>query len=292
MIDGAVGRSLKSGALTFSAYEMGEGPLALCIHGFPDTPHTFREMLPALASAGYRAVAVTSRGYEQSSQPPDHDYSVAALAGDVRGWLDALGAEKAHLIGHDWGANLAYAASALCPDRIDKLVMMSVPQPAAFAASMMADYDQTRRSWYIFWFQLPGVAEALLPANQFAFLKRLWRDWSPSWDDAGALSAMQEAFSQPGVLSAALEYYRTAFNAAHPRAIASQGLLSTPIVAPTLGVCGGDDGCISADVFEAAMPPALFSGGVRTVRVARAGHFAHLERPDAVHEAVLGHLRG
>jgi pimeloyl-ACP methyl ester carboxylesterase len=271
---------------------MGEGPLALCIHGFPDTPHTFREMLPALASAGYRAVAVTSRGYEQSSQPPDHDYSVAALAGDVRGWLDALGAEKAHLIGHDWGANLAYAASALCPDRIDKLVMMSVPQPAAFAASMMGDYDQTRRSWYIFWFQLPGMAEVLLPANQFAFLKRLWRDWSPSWADAGALSAMQEAFSQPGVLSAALEYYRTAFNAAHPRAAASQGLLSTPIATPTLGICGGDDGCISADVFEAAMPPALFTGGVRTVRVERAGHFAHLERPDAVHEAVLGHLRG
>jgi pimeloyl-ACP methyl ester carboxylesterase len=292
MIDGAAKLSLKSGALTFSAYEMGEGPLALCIHGFPDTPHTFREMLPALASAGYRAVAVTSRGYEQSSQPPDHDYSVAALAGDVRGWLDALGAEKAHLIGHDWGANLAYAASALCPDRIDKLVMMSVPQPAAFAASMMGDYDQTRRSWYIFWFQLPGMAEALLPANQFAFLKRLWRDWSPSWADAGALSAMQEAFSQPGVLSAALEYYRTAFNAAHPRAAASQGLLSTPIATPTLGICGGDDGCISADVFEAAMPPALFTGGVRTVRVERAGHFAHLERPDAVHEAVLGHLRG
>lgn len=293
MIDGAAKLSLKSGALTFSAYEMGEGPLALCIHGFPDTPHTFRDMLPALASAGYRAVAVTSRGYEESSQPSDHDYSIAALAGDLRGWLDALGAEKAHLIGHDWGANLAYAATALCPQRVEKLVTLAVPHPAAFAMALAGNFDQMRRSWYIYLFQMRGMAEPILNADHFAFLKRLWIEWSPGWTpDASALKAMEDVFSKEGVLEAALGYYRTAFDVTHPRLAESQGLLGVPLTAPTLGICGAEDHCISADVFQSAMPAMLFPAGVGVRRVDGAGHFVHLEKPALVHDAILAHLRG
>jgi pimeloyl-ACP methyl ester carboxylesterase len=289
-IDGAAVRTLTANGLSFTAHEMGEGPLVLCLHGFPDTPQTFRLMLPALAKAGFRAVAVTLRGYEPSSQPADNDYSVASLAEDVRGWMDALGADKAHLIGHDWGVNLAYGAAALCPERIGRVVMMSVPQPAAFAGVMAADYEQTRRSWYVYWFQVRGAAELLLPANAFAFLKRLWRDWSPNWVDTEPLANAEAALSGPGVLAAALEYYRTAFDFAHPRAGESQRLLSSPIAAPTLGLCGADDGCIGAAVFDAAMPPAFFTGGVRTMTVPRAGHFVHLEQPGFVHDAILAHL--
>lgn len=290
-IDGATVRTLKVNGLSFTAYEMGEGPLVLCLHGFPDTPQTFRLMLPTLAKAGFRAVAVTLRGYEPSSLPADNDYSVASLAEDVRGWMDALGADKAHLIGHDWGVNLVYGAASLCPERIDRVVMMSVPQPAAFAGVMATDYEQTRRSWYVYWFQVRGAADLLLPANGFAFLNRLWRDWSPDWGDTESLSNAEAALSRPGVLTAALEYYRTAFDFAHPRAGESQSLLSVPIAAPTLGLCGADDGCISADIFKAAMPPAFFTCGVRTITVPGAGHFVHLEQPGIVHKEILTHLK-
>lgn len=291
MIDGATRLSLKANGLVFSAYEMGAGPLVICLHGFPDTPQTWRHMLPGLASAGYRAVAVTLRGYEASSLPVDGDYSIATLSEDVHSWIETLGAERAHLVGHDWGANLAYGAAALCPERIASIVTLAVPHPAAFAAAMLGDYDQMRRSWYIYLFQLRGAAEHIVEADSFAFLKRLWNDWSPGWSDPSALQAMEATFAQSGVLSAAMEYYRAAFNAAHPRAAESQRLLSTPISAPTLGICGSRDECISADIFEAAMPPALFSGGVRTMRVHDAGHFAHLEKPDVVLGEVLAHLR-
>jgi len=262
----------------------------LCLHGFPDTPATFKALAPALAQAGYRAAALTLRGYEPSSQPNDSDYSLAALADDVHAWIDALGADKAHLIGHDWGANLVYGAAALCPERVGKIVTLAVPHPAAFAAALFGDYEQLRRSWYIYLFQLRGVAEQIVAADSFAFLTRLWRDWSPNWQDAAATAAMISTFSQPGVLSAALDYYRAAFDANHSGAAASQALLASPIAAPTLGICGADDDCISASIFEAAMPAALFAGGVRVVRVADAGHFVHLEKPDVVHREILAHL--
>lgn len=291
MIEGAQTKILEARGLRFSAYEMGQGPLVLCLHGFPDTPATFKLMLPALAQAGYRAVAVTLRGYEESSLPAEGDFSLAALAGDVEAWIQALGAEKAHLIGHDWGANLVYGAAAKAPERVDRIVTIAVPHAAAFAAALMGDYEQMRRSWYIYLFQLAGAAELIVSADEFAFLKRLWRDWSPGWRDEALLQNMQKQFSAPGVLSAALGYYRTAFDPAHPRAAESQALLSTPIAAPTLGISGANDGCISADVFEAAMPDQLFPGGVRTVRVNGAGHFVHVEQPDLTHREILAHLR-
>ncbi len=292
MIEGAKRSVLSASTLRFSAYELGEGPLVLCCHGFPDSPGTFRLMAPALAQAGYRVVAVTLRGYEASSQPADGDYSLAALAEDVRAWIDALGAERAHLIGHDWGANITYAAAALCPDRVDKIVTMAVPHPAAFATVLLADHDQMRRSWYIFLFQLRGLAEQIAGADGLALLKRLWSDWSPSFHDAKGKDDMVRLLSQPGALSAALDYYRAAFDFTHKRAADTQRLLAMPIRAPTLGLCGADDGCISADVFEAAMPESLFPSGRRIIRMKGAGHFLHLERPDAVHADILAHLRG
>jgi pimeloyl-ACP methyl ester carboxylesterase len=247
-------------------------------------------MLPCLANAGYRAVAVTLRGYESSSIDAASDYSLAALSDDIDGWLDLLRVEQAALIGHDWGANVAYAAAARFPNRIRKLVTLAVPHPAAFGSNLLGDFDQMRRSWYIFLFQMRGVAELVASQEHAALLKRLWRDWSPGWEDQEELARLPEIFSQPGVLEAALGYYRIAFEAGHPRAAESQAILSLPIQAPTLGLCGSDDGCISAQLFENSMPPALFSGGVRTVRIERAGHFLHLEQAELVHGHILAHL--
>lgn len=108
---------LERGDLRFTAYAAGDGPLVLCVHGFPDNAHTFQQQFAALVAAGYRVVAPTIRGYEPGSQPKDGDYRIEELAGDVIAWIDHLGADKAHLVGHDWGAVMAYVACARARSR-------------------------------------------------------------------------------------------------------------------------------------------------------------------------------
>jgi len=296
MIAGAQERILKVGDLAFTAWEMGEGPLVICLHGFPDTPATWRHLVPDLAAAGYRAVAVTSRGYEPSSQPVDGDYSLAALSGDVIGWIDALGADEAHLIGHDWGSSICHIAAARAPERVMSLTALAVPHPTGFAGVVATDFEQLERSWYIFLFQAAALSDIIVEANDHAFLEKLWRRWSPEWSpDSVALDAMHRTFAKPGVTQAALGYYRTAFDATHPRAADSADLGIVPIQTPVLGLSGASDGCIASEVFEASMPAWLFPGGRRLERIPAAGHFLHLERPEFVGERItrwLADLRG
>jgi len=292
-IPGAKRRNLTVGDLTFTAWEMGEGPLALCLHGFPDTPTSWRYLLPTLAANGWRAVAVTSRGYEPSSQPADGDYGIAALSDDVGGWIEALGETSAVLIGHDWGAAIAYAAAAKFPDRIHRLVTLSVPHPLGWATQLPADFEQLKRTWYVFMFQVPGLAEILLEANDWAYIERLWRDWSPCWDfDPSDLESVKAALATPGVKAAALGYYRAAFDADAPRLSEGRGLALIPIAAPTLGLVGKTDGCISSDIFIQAMPRQMFPGGLDVQVIENAGHFLQLENPDAVNGAILDWLAG
>jgi pimeloyl-ACP methyl ester carboxylesterase len=270
---------------------MGQGPLVLCLHGFPDTPATWAHLVPALAQAGFRAVAVTSRGYETSSQPPDGDYSAAALSSDVIGWIQALNEPRAHLIGHDWGSSICHLAAARAPERVASLTALAVPHPAGFAAVVGSDFAQLERSWYVFLFQTGALADGVAAANDFAFLEHLWRRWSPDWSlHASALSAMRTVFRTPGVLTAALGYYRVAFDPAHPAAAETAALGATPIRVPVLGISGARDGCVTPEVFRAAMPPALFAGGVTLDVWPDAGHFLHLEHPARTADRLAGWL--
>ena len=291
-IDGTTTRTLACGPLSFTACETGSGPAVICVHGFPDTPRTFRHLLPALGDAGYRGVAVTLRGYEPSSQPADGDYGAMALAEDVFAWMDALGLEGAHLVGHDWGASIVCAAAALNPARVKSLTMLSVPHPGLFAAIALKDFGQLRRSWYMFFFQLRGLADWAIARNDRAFLKMLYRHWSPGWTpDRADMRALIDSFAEPGVAAAALQYYRTAFNPKAPRQAEGAALFGKPVTVPTLGLCGETDGCISAGIFERCMIPAMFSAGVEVRRVAGAGHFLQMERPAEVNAAIISFLR-
>jgi pimeloyl-ACP methyl ester carboxylesterase len=284
--------TLSNGALRFSARSLGEGPLVLLLHGFPDSIATFRNQLPALAAAGYHAVAVTLRGYEPSSQPADGDYHAIRLAEDVVAWVDALGAARAHLVGHDWGASIAYAAAALAPDRFASLTTLAVPHPARFAEAYAADPAQQARSAYILEFQAPGFEQTLVDAD-CAYLAALWQLWSPNWViPAELLGAMRASFAQPGVARAALEYYRQAFDVASEAGVATQALFATPIAVPTLGICGAQDGCIDAGVFTASMRAEDFPAGLRVECVPSAGHFVHAERPEAVGALLLDWIGG
>jgi len=282
--------TLNRGPLTFSALAMGSGPLVLCLHGFPDNARSFRHQLPVLADAGYRAVSVTLRGYEPTSQPADRDYSLATIAGDIVAFLDELSAGTAHLIGHDWGAAIAYTAGAAAPDRFESLTTIAVPHAGRFVNEAVRFPRQLAMSWYMGFFQLRGLAERVVERSDFRFIRSLWRHWSPGWAvPDGVLESVIETFRQPGVTTAALSYYRAALA---PRAFtpAARAAARFPVPVRTLAITGDRDGCIDTHVFERLMYAQDFPNGMHLERIPAAGHFVHQERPEAVNPLILDWL--
>ena len=291
-LPGAVRKVLRCGELAFTAYEMGQGPLVILLHGFPDTPRTWRLQMPALKAAGYRVVAVTLRGYEPSSLPSNGSYHVSSLAQDVVDWIDALGAPSAHLVAHDWGASIAYAAAALAPSRVVSLTTLAVPHPAAFAVAAKADASQMKRLRYIMLFQLPGFAEWYVRRKSFAYLETLWRNWSPGWKYAeGDLQATKDQFADPNVLGAALRYYRQALDTRSENGKASAALYAKPVDVPTMGLYGTLDGCIWPSVFEKSMPEHTFTKGRELVKIESAGHFLHQEKAEQINNLIIEFLK-
>jgi pimeloyl-ACP methyl ester carboxylesterase len=276
--------TLRASGLSFSALAAGSGPVVLCLHGFPDHKGSFRFQLPALAAAGYRAVAPALRGYEPSSQPDDGDYHVVRMAEDVVGWIDALGERSVHLVGHDWGAVIGYAAAALAPDRLRSLVTLAIPHPVRMQREGLRRLpSQLRKSWYMFFFQLRGLADFAVEARAWAFIEKLWRDWSPGWalpDEE--LRAVKRTLAQPGVKRAALAYYRAAFALWSEGSKQTTRLLDAPIPVPTLALTGELDGCMDTRLHDIAMHERDFPAGLQVVRVEKAGHLLHQEKPDEV----------
>jgi pimeloyl-ACP methyl ester carboxylesterase len=274
------------GDLTFSALDMGEGPVVLCLHGFPDNLGSFRHQQPAIAEAGYRVISLALRGYEPSSIPADGDYTVESIAADIIGVIDQLGSDKVHLVGHDWGAAVAYTAAAAAPERFESLITMAVPHPGRFAREGLRIPKQLKNSWYMGFFNIPWLSDWVVARQDFAFIRKLWRDWSPCWtSDATALDGVIDDLSQPGVLSATLGYYRAALSLQALTMSADDAHYPVPVA--TLALTGERDGCIDSRVFERLMHPEDFPRGLKLERVTGAGHFLHQERPELVNDLIL-----
>ena len=194
--------TVRANGLQFGVLEAGSGPLALCLHGFPDAADTWRHLLPALAGAGFHAVAPFMRGYAPTAVPADGAYHLGALVADAVALHEVLGGDgNAVLIGHDWGAEAAYGAAAFAPDRWRRLVTLAVP-PAALDEVLFSDYEQLKRSFYLFMFRDPaGLAETVVARDDLAFLDKLWRDWSPGFQPGEHLARVKRlpaAAGQPG----------------------------------------------------------------------------------------------
>ncbi|MDW6064917.1 alpha/beta fold hydrolase [Streptomyces sp. FXJ1.4098] len=207
---------VNANGLEFGYFEAGptDAPLALCLHGFPDTAHTWRHLLPALGDAGYHAVAPFLRGYAPTGIPADGAYQAGALAADANALHDALGGgDDAVLIGHDWGAIATYGATAHSPQRWRRAVTMAVPPLGGVLADFFGfDYGQFKRSFYIFLFQTP-LAEAGAAAHDMALIDGLWRDWSPGYHHAEQdIAHVKESLREPANLEAAIGYYRALFD--------------------------------------------------------------------------------
>jgi pimeloyl-ACP methyl ester carboxylesterase len=282
---------VRARGLEFHTVEAGDGPLVLCLHGFPDHARSFRHQLPALAAAGFRAVAPFMRGYAPTGPAPDGRYQTAALAEDAVALIEALGYDNAVVFGHDWGALAAYGAALAAPHRVRKLVAAAVPYGPQLVTALTGSYNQQKRSWYMFFFQSP-LAEAAVAHDDFAFLERLWRDWSPGWQcPAEEMAALKETFRAPGVLAAALEYYRAAFDPARQDpalADLQMRMMMTPIDVPAIYLQGVDDGCIGPELVHGMAD--FFPRGLGIEMVPAAGHFLHLERPDVVNRILLEFL--
>jgi pimeloyl-ACP methyl ester carboxylesterase len=287
--DVATPLTIEARGLSFPALSCGSGELVLCLHGFPDGPRSFRHQLPALAARGYRAVSVTLRGYASGCLPALEHCHALEVARDALAIVQALGATRAHLLGHDWGAVAAYLASALSPSTWASLTTLAVPHPLALVHAIPRVPRQLRLSWYVLFFQLPW-AERAVRARDFALLVKLWRDWSPDHQAPGdELEAMKDVFRAPGVTEAALAYYRNMLGPRSHSARASRKLLQgARLEPPTLAITGARDGCIDTRTYD-AMDARTFRQ-LRVERVPGAGHFVHQESPELVNALLLAWL--
>jgi pimeloyl-ACP methyl ester carboxylesterase len=262
-----------------------QGPLVLCLHGFPDTAWSLAPLLRRLSAAGFCAVAPFLRGYPPSALPDDRDYSGLALGRDVIALVEHFGAQDAMVVGHDWGALAAYSAAALRPDRIRRIVAAGLPHPRRFL--LRPSRPQLRASHYMFKFQLPGWPERRIRENDFAWLRDLARSWSPGWEPTEAyFGPVKAAFSDPARLKAALGYYRALPLSLFQRE-AWQFLLK-PIHVPARVVYGENDACILPQSF--LDQEHLFGDRYELVGIPKAGHFMHIEAADVFADRVIEFL--
>jgi pimeloyl-ACP methyl ester carboxylesterase len=284
---------IRANGLRFNCLETGHGPLALCLHGFPDSPWTYRYLLPALAEVGYRVVAPFMRGYAPTEVPADGRYQPGVLAADVIGLHEALGGdERAVLVAHDWGATAAYDAVALEPARWRKCIFMNLP-PREVLLQVAFRYEQIKRLFYFWFFQTPFSNEIVL-AHDLAFLDSLWADWSPGYDAKEDLARAKECLRNPANLQAALGYYRAYFE---PPAVdvsttpeGHELALGRRASRPALYLHGANDGCIALDTQTIGQIPGLLGPGSEAERVNGVGHFMLVERPPEINNRILRFL--
>ena len=280
--------TIRAGELDVAFFECGDGPLALCLHGFPDSPHTWRHLMPALAAAGYRAVAPYMRGYAPTSVASSGVYQTAALSRDANALHEALGGDRrAVIIGHDWGAPSVCGAAIDAPDRWSKVVSMAVPPGPALGAAFLSNLAQIQRSWYMFFFQ-HGLANHVVAAADLAFIDMLWAQWSPGFDARDDLQHVKASLRNPENLQAALGYYRATLGEGKrdPELAALQQRMGGEYPSqPLLYLHGENDGCIGREVAEAAR--AMSPANVSYAFIADAGHFMQLEQPERVNELIV-----
>ena len=215
----------------------GNGPLMLFLHGFPEFWYSWRHQIPEFAK-DYKVVAIDLRGYNDSDKPTDASaYSMPEFVKDVQGVIAGLGYEKCVLVGHDWGGAIAWSFAYAHPEMLERLIILNLPHPAKFAEGLRTP-QQLFRSWYIFFFQLPFLPELLIQLNDYQALEQAFRGMAKNknaFTDAD-IEAYKNALAKPGVLTAAVNYYRNVLQ------LGSSLQRSWSVLeVPTLMIWGEDD---------------------------------------------------
>jgi len=264
------------GDATLHYVEAGEGPLIVLLHGFPEFWFGWRLQIAPLAAAGFRVVAPDTRGYNLSSKPEGFEaYGVDLLAADIRALIGKLGAESAHFVGHDWGGSIAWTVAMNHPEVVDRLAILNAAHPRKLNEGLRHP-SQLRRSWYFFYFQLPGLPEHHVQANDWEFFQDFLRDAQPPYTPE-EIKHYIEAWSQPGAATAMINYYR--FAVRH-----SSGEIR-PVTAPTLVIWGGSDRFLGPTLAEPHHEdvPKLD----RVERLPDASHWVHHDEAERVNQLLI-----
>jgi pimeloyl-ACP methyl ester carboxylesterase len=267
--------------------EAGAGPLVILLHGFPEFWYSWRHQIPALVAAGYRVIAPDQRGYNLSAKPRRVGaYRIEELAADVAGLIQHAGESRATVVGHDWGGLVAWHFAMQYPDRVDKLIALNAPHPAAFRRELCRP-AQLAKSWYMFFFQLPVLPECVIRARDFAGLAKTLRTdpVRPGAFTDEDIPLYQQALAQPGALTAAINYYRALFC----RPLLELRRPYPTITVPTLLIWGERDRYMTPRATEnlGSWVPHL-----RIQRIPDASHWVQQDAPERVNEWMIDFLRG
>jgi pimeloyl-ACP methyl ester carboxylesterase len=260
--------------------EAGDGPLIVLLHGFPEFWYGWRLQIKPLAAAGFRVVAPDLRGYNLSSKPDGvAPYAADQLAGDVRGLIQERGAESALLVGHDWGGTAAWATAMNHPEVVDRLAILNAAHPRRLQQGLRSPH-QLRKSWYFFYFQLPGLPEHHVRADGWQFFQDFLGDARPPYTPE-EIERYVEAWAQPGAAAAMINYYRAAVRQSPKRAAAQL----RPISAPTLVIWGQRDSYLGPELAEPDHEdvPNLD----RVERLPDASHWVHHDEPEQVTQLLI-----
>src|SRR6266542_6357019 len=260
-------------------------PLVVLLHGFPEFWYSWRHQIPALAGAGFRVVALDMRGYNRSDKPGGvADYAAGALVEDVARLIRERGEERAVVVGHDWGGAVAWGFAMRHPEMLERLVVLNSPHPARFFDGLRTA-RQLRKSWYMFFFQLPVVPEAWVRAGDYARLRSVLRR-DPVRSDAFTPADIERyvaALSQPGAVAGGINYYRALFRRRPGR---TRGAMR-PVAAPVMVIWGERDRYLGAELAE---PDATLVPNVRVERLPDASHWVQNDRPERVNALLLDFL--
>lgn len=262
----------------------GNGPPVLLLHGFPEFWYSWRHQIPALAEAGFQAVAPDLRGWGKSEKPAGvAAYQVKELLQDIDGLRAELGAKQVHLVGHDWGGGLAWLYAHHYPEQVGRLAVLNCPHPGAMARLIRTNWRQALRSWYILFFQIPRLPEALSRLGNYAAIRRaLSSTADPRAMTPADLELYLQNVRQPGALTGGINYYR---------ALAQLGSgLPRPrhrISAPTLVIWGEKDAYLIREGAEASLP---FVEQMEIRYIKEASHWVQLDAADEVNRLLIEFL--
>ena len=255
--------------------EAGDGPMVVLLHGFPEFWYGWRLQIAPLASAGYRVVAPDTRGYNLSSKPEDFEaYGVDKLADDIQGLVRELGADSAHIVGHDWGGTIAWNLAMNHPEVVDRLAILNAAHPRRLSEGLHHP-SQLRKSWYFFFFATPGLPEEVVHLRDWHFLRHFLQDANPPYTEE-EFERYVEAWSQPGAAAGMINYYRASVRQSQKEAAAKL----RPLSAPTLVIWGEGDSYLGSDLAEPDKDdvPNLD----RVERLPDASHWVHHDEADSV----------
>jgi pimeloyl-ACP methyl ester carboxylesterase len=268
------------GDVTLHYVEAGEGPLVVLLHGFPEFWFGWRRQITPLAAAGFRVVAPDTRGYNLSTRPEGvSEYDVDRLAEDIRGLIRGLGASSAMLAGHDWGGTIAWTIAMNHPEVVDRLAILNAAHPHKLQQGLHHP-SQLRKSWYFFFFSIPGLPEDVVHARDWHFFRHFLHDANPAFTPEET-ERYVEAWSQPGAASGMINYYRSSVRESSAQAKAEH----PPISAPTLVIWGQRDRYLGEDLAEPDHEdvPNLD----RVERLPDASHWVHHDEAERVNQLLI-----